>query len=120
MKQDYLQMRVLPLADDVYSCGQLFEKDIELLAKQGVRTIVNNRFDDEVPGQPANADLARVAEEYGINFVHFPVEPKAITPEQIEAYSALCDELRRPIVVFSRSGARSTKLWERAESIADR
>ena len=117
MKQDYLQMRVLPLADEVYSCGQLFEKDIELLAKQRVRTIVNNRFDDEVPGQPANAELARVAEEYGIHFVHFPVEPKAITPEQVEAYAKLCEDLKRPLVVFSRSGARSTKLWEKAEAL---
>ncbi len=117
MKQDYLQMRVLPLADEVYSCGQLFEKDIELLAKQRVRSIVNNRFDDEVPGQPANADLARVAEEYGIEFVHFPVEPKAIAPDQVEAYAKLCEELKRPLVVFSRSGARSTKLWEMAEKL---
>ena len=38
-------MRVLPLADEVYSTGQLFERDLELLAKQGVRSIVNNRFD---------------------------------------------------------------------------
>ena len=36
MKQDYLQMRVLPLADEVYSCGQLFEKDIEL-RRRGAR-----------------------------------------------------------------------------------
>ena len=119
MKQDYLQMRVLPLADEVYSCGQLFEKDIELLAKQKVRTIVNNRFDDEVPGQPASADLARVAEENGIDFVHFPVEPKAITAEQIEAYAKLCEDLKRPLLGFSRSGARSTKLWEKAEAFAD-
>ena len=119
MKQDYLQMRVLPLADEVYSCGQLFEKDIELLAKQRVRTIVNNRFDDEVPGQPANADLARVAEEHGIDFVHFPVEPKAITAEQVEDYATLCEDLKRPMVVFSRSGARSTKLWEKAEALAE-
>ena len=118
MKQDYLQMRVLPLADEVYSCGQLFEKDIELLAKQGVRSIINNRFDDEVPGQPAHADLASKAEEYGINFLHFPVEPKAMTAEQIEAYATLCDDLPRPLLVFSRSGARSTKLWERAEALS--
>ncbi len=112
-------MRVLPLADEVYSGGQLFEKDIELLAKQRVRSIVNNRFDDEVPGQPANADLARVAEEYGINFVHFPVEPKGITPEQVEAYAKLCDDLARPLLVFSRTGARSTRLWEMAEALSD-
>ena len=119
MKQDYLQMRVLPLADEVYSGGQLFAEDIKLLAKQGVRSIVNNRFDGEVPGQPASADLARVAEEYGIHFAHFPVEPKAITPEDVTAFGELCDGLKRPLLVFSRSGARSTRIWEMAEALAD-
>lgn len=112
-------MRVLPLADEVYSGGQLFAEDIKLLAKQGVRSIVNNRFDGEVPGQPASADLARVAEEYGIHFAHFPVEPKAITPEDVTAFGELCDGLKRPLLVFSRSGARSTRIWEMAEALAD-
>jgi len=112
-------MRVLPLADEVYSTGQLFEKDLELLAKQGVRSIVNNRFDDEVPGQPASADLARAADEYGITYVHFPVEPKAITAEDVAAFAKVCDDLKRPLLVFSRSGARSTKLWEMAEKLSE-
>ena len=34
MKQDYLQMRVLELAPQVYASGQLFESDLQLLAKQ--------------------------------------------------------------------------------------
>ena len=112
-------MRVLPLADEVYSAGQLFESDLELLAKQGVRSIVNNRFDDEVPGQPASADLARAAEELGITYVHFPVEPKAISAEDVEAFAKVCEYLKRPLLVFSRSGARSTKIWEQAEALAD-
>ena len=45
LKQDYLQIRVLELAPQVYVCGQLFETDVQLLARQGVRTIVNNRPD---------------------------------------------------------------------------
>ena len=119
MKQDYLQMRVLPLADEVYSGGQLFAEDIKLLAKQGVRSIVNNRYDNEVPGQPASADLERVAAEFGIHFVHFPVEPKAITPENVAAFAELCDGLKRPLLIFSRSGARSTRIWELAEALTD-
>jgi sulfide:quinone oxidoreductase len=119
MKQDYLQMRVLPLADEVYSGGQLFAEDLKLLARQGVRSIVNNRFDGEVPGQPASADLERVAEEFGIRFVHFPVEPKAITAENVAAFRDLCEGLKRPLLVFSRTGARSTRIWEMAEALSE-
>ena len=51
MKQDYLQMRVLELAPQVYASGQLFESDLQLLARQGVRSIVITRPDKESEGQ---------------------------------------------------------------------
>ena len=117
MKQDYLQIRVLEMAPQVYVGGQLFETDMQLLAKQGVRTIVNNRFDDESTGQPKSADLARVAEELGMTFVHFPVDAISISDADLQTFGATSDELERPLFLFSRSGKRSIKLWERAESL---
>lgn len=115
MKQDYLQIRVLEMAPQVYVCGQLFETDMQLLAKQKVRTVVNNRFDDESTGQPRSADLAKAAEEYGMTFVHFPVDAISISDEVLKSFAALADDLERPLFLFSRSGKRSIKLWEKAE-----
>ena len=117
MKQDYLQIRVLELAPQVYVCGQLFETDLKLVAKQGVRSIVNNRPDGETVGQPLAADLARVAEELGMTFLHFPIEPGPISPQTAAEFARACEELARPMLVFSRAGARATKLWEMAESL---
>lgn len=115
MKQDYLQMRVLELEPGVYVSGQLFEHDVRLLAKQGVRSIVNNRPDGESVGQPKSADLATLAEELGVTFVHFPVESASIPGKQAAAFAEVCGELERPIHMFCRSGMRSIKLWELAE-----
>ncbi len=112
-------MRVLELAPEVYASGQLFVADLKLAADQGVRSIVNNRFDDETPGQPSSAELAKAASEHGVEFVHFPVEPKAISDDQLAAYASLCDGLKRPLLVFSRTGARSTRLWEMMEARQD-
>ena len=117
MKQDYLQMRVLELAPQVYASGQLFEHDLRLAAKQGVRSIMNNRPDGESIGQPSSADIAKVAEEVGMTFVHFPVDPKSITRQDVEAFAKICDELERPLLIFCRSGAHSTRIWEMAESM---
>ena len=63
-------MRVLELAPRVFVTGQLYEHDVRLAAKQGVRTIMNNRPDGEAPGQPLSADLARVAEVPGVRQTH--------------------------------------------------
>jgi sulfide:quinone oxidoreductase len=109
-------MRVLELAPQVYVSGQLFEHDIRLAAKQGVRSIMNNRPDGESMGQPLSADLAKTAEELGMTFLHLPVDPRAITEQDVEAFAKACDELERPLLIFCRSGARSTTLWEIVES----
>lgn len=117
MKQDYLQMRVLELGPQVYVSGQLFEHDVRLMAKQGVRSIMNNRPDGESLGQPLSADLAKIAEELGMTFVHVPIDPRSINRKDVEEFAKACDELERPLLIFCRSGARSTTVWEMAEKI---
>jgi sulfide:quinone oxidoreductase len=108
-------MRVLELAPQVYVSGQLFEHDIRLAAKQGVRSIMNNRPDGESVGQPLSADLAKVAEELGMTFMYLPVDPRAITSEDVAEFAKARDDLERPLLIFCRSGGRSAKLWELAE-----
>jgi len=115
LKQDYLQMRVLELAPQVYVSGQLFEHDVRLAAKQGVRSIMNNRPDGESVGQPLSADLAKVAEELGLTFLDLPIDPRAISSQDVEAFAKARDALERPLLIFCRSGARSTRIWEMAE-----
>lgn len=117
MRQDYLQIRALELAPQVYVCGQLFEQDLKLVGKQGVRSIINNRPDGETVGQPLSTDLARVAMDHGMTMLHFPVEAGSISDAQVEAFAKICDELERPLLLFSRTGARATKLWELSESV---
>ena len=115
MKQDYLQMKVLELAPQVYVSGQVFESDLKLVADQDVRSIVNNRPDDETVGQPKSADLAKAAEALGMTFVHFPLESRSISKETAAEFAKVCDTLERPVLVFSATGVRSTKAWEMAE-----
>ena len=45
-----------------------------------------------------------------------PVDPAAITQQAAEAFWSTCEELKRPLIVCSRSGALSTKIWETAEA----
>jgi len=110
-------MRVLEMAPEVYVTGQLFEQDLKLIAKQDVRSIMDNRPDDDAKEQPLAADLAKVAEELGMTFVHFPVDPGPINTQAARAFANACDELERPLLIFGRSAARSMKIWEMAESI---
>ena len=105
-----MQIRVLEVAPQVYASGQLFESDLKLVAKQGVRSIISTRPDHD------SASLAAAAAELGIVYVDFPVDPGPVTAEVAEAFAKACDELERPLIVCGSSGGRSTKIWETAES----
>jgi sulfide:quinone oxidoreductase len=117
LKQDYLQMRVLELAPQVFATGPLFESDLSLIAKQGVCSIVNTRPDDDSSGQPVSENLARVAEEHGIAFVYMPVDAATLTRAEAEKFMQTCEALKRPLLVCGRSGGYATRIWEKAESL---
>jgi sulfide:quinone oxidoreductase len=106
---------MLEVASQVYAAGQLFETDLQLISKQGARSVINTRPDNESEGQPLSADLAKVAEEYGITFVHFPIESGSISQETAEAFAKACHDLERPLIVCGRSGALAARIWETAE-----
>jgi uncharacterized protein (TIGR01244 family) len=105
-------MRVLELAPDVYVTGQLFDDTVKVAAKQGIKTIINNRPDHESPGQPLSEDLQKVAEELGVNFIFQPVVSGAMTPRDVEVFREIYKDIEKPVLIFCRTGARSTRLFE--------
>jgi len=109
-------MRVLELAPQVFVSGQMFEHDIRLAAKQGVRSIMNNRPDGEATGQPLSADLAKIAEELGMNYLYLPVDGRSISVQDVGDFANARAELERPLLIFCRTGARSEKLWQMTDS----
>ena len=116
MSGDYFRMRVLELAPRVFVTGQVFEHDLKVIAEQGIKSIVNNRPDGEAMDQPPNAALASAAGELGIEYVYVPVVSGKITPQNVDDFRQVCEKLERPLLVFCRTGARSTALWEMSEA----
>lgn len=116
MTGDYFRLRVLELAPQVFVAGQVFEQELKVAAEQGIRSVINNRPDGESANQPPSAHLAGVAEGLGMTYVHVPIVSGSITPQNIEEFRQVCESLERPMLVFCRSGARSTALWEMCEA----
>lgn len=101
--------------DDFATCGQLYPEDIEVLAGQGFRTLINNRPDGEGgPEQPLHDTLEDIAREHGLQYVYLPVVSGAITAAQANAMADALAEAEHPVLAFCRSGARSTQLWQMA------
>ncbi|MBB5206311.1 uncharacterized protein (TIGR01244 family) [Inhella inkyongensis] len=104
-----------PVAADVAVAPQLGPEHMAELARMGFRSVVNNRPDHEHgPGQPEHAAIQAAAQAAGLEYRFLPVSGGYQTPEQIEAMAKLLDELPRPLLMFCRSGARSTNLFLQA------
>ena len=99
------------LAPGLSVAGKLDPADIEALAAEGVRTIVNNRPDDEDPGQLPAAEARRLAEAHGIAYHHIPITAASLSRADVDAFAAVLGAAPQPLVAHCRSGTRSALLW---------
>jgi uncharacterized protein (TIGR01244 family) len=99
------------LAPGLCAAGKLDPGDIEALAAEGVRTIINNRPDGEDPGQLPAAEARRIAEAHGIAYHHIPVTAASLSAADVDAFAAVLANAPAPIVAHCRSGTRSALLW---------
>jgi uncharacterized protein (TIGR01244 family) len=116
-----MNLPIRQVAPDVCVAPQLTPEAMAEAARLGFRSVVNNRPDFEHgPDQPTNASIEAAAREAGLEYRFLPVSGGHQTPEQIAAFARLLDELPRPLLMFCRSGARSTNLLVQAVQLRDR
>ncbi|MFM8767839.1 MAG: TIGR01244 family sulfur transferase [Rubrivivax sp.] len=107
---------VQAIAADVCVAPQLTPEAMAEAARLGFRSVVNNRPDFEGgPDQPASAVIAAAAQAAGLEYRFLPVAGGYQSPEQSAEMAGLLRELPRPILMFCRSGARSTRLYALAQ-----
>jgi uncharacterized protein (TIGR01244 family) len=98
-----------PLSPSVWAAPQIAVEDLAAIAAMGVRTIVNNRPDGEYEGQPSSAMIERAARAAGLDFVDAPIAGMP-GPEAVRAVATVL-ERDEPVLLYCRSGTRSTMAW---------
>lgn len=101
--------------DQFGTLGQIDPSHLVEIAKQGYKSVINNRPDFEGgPDQPTNASIQAQAKSLGLHYAYLPVIPGAFTHEQVLEMARLLKTMPGPILAFCRSGARSTNLYQMA------
>ena len=109
-----------PIAQDVYAAPQLTPEAMAAAAQAGFKAVINNRPDMEGgPDQPISAAIEAAAKAAGLEYAYLPVNGGYQSPEEIARCAELLKSLPRPLLMFCRSGARSTKLFMQAQSLED-
>ncbi|MEY4765259.1 MAG: hypothetical protein RI907_1932 [Pseudomonadota bacterium] len=113
-------VQLQPIAQDVYAAPQLTPEAMKAAAEAGFKSVINNRPDFEGgPEQPTGAAMGEAAAAAGLAYAHLPVQGGYQSPEEIAACAQLLKDLPRPLLMFCRSGARSTKLYMQAVALDD-
>ena len=112
---DAASARLVALDDRTLVAGQIAPADLPDIAAAGVKMVVNNRPDGEEPGQPTGEQIRAAAEEAGLAYRHIPVAG-GLSADQVAATAALLGETDDKILLFCRTGTRSTYLWALAEA----
>jgi uncharacterized protein (TIGR01244 family) len=103
------------IAADICVAPQLGPEAMAMAARAGFRSVVNNRPDfEEGAAQPTNAAIEAAAKANGLAYRYLPVSPTHQTPADAQAMARLLQELPRPLLMFCRSGGRSTRLYRLA------
>ncbi len=104
-------MQIHPLNTQLSVGPQIELADIAALATRGFRSIINNRPDNEAPGQPRNAELAAAAQKAGLGWRYIPVSSGQFTEAQVQSFAEALNELPGPVLAYCRSGTRCCALW---------
>lgn len=113
-------MQAVRFTDRLLIAPQIAPEDITALAAQGVRAIINNRPDNEEPGQLSAAEAARLAAAAGIAYHHLPTTGPGMDLATAERFAALVDGADGAVLAHCRSGTRSATLWAVAEVASGR
>jgi len=96
--------------------GQIEPSDVAAAKAQGFTMIVNNRPENEQPGQPSGAAIEAAARDAGLSYVAIPVDHSGFAEWQVDAMADALQTAPGPVLAFCRSGTRSTFLWALARN----
>ncbi|MGQ9427648.1 TIGR01244 family sulfur transferase [Gilvimarinus sp. F26214L] len=103
--------------DQLVVGGQVQPKQVAELARQGFKTLISNRPDQEEADQPGSEQVRRAAEAQGMDYVHIPVSAESISHSDVEAFHLAMSDKGKPVFAHCGSGRRSFLLWAAGQAL---
>ncbi|MEL7046234.1 MAG: TIGR01244 family sulfur transferase [Pseudomonadota bacterium] len=114
------ELRHVKLTETVAASPQVYAADMQAIADDGYKIVVNNRPDAEAMDQPSSDDLKAAAEAAGLVYYYYPLNAFNYPGDDVAAMRELFDDASRPVFAFCRSGTRSTNLWVSSRPVDER
>lgn len=109
-KTKMVSTRKIDTAFDV--SGQITPEQAADIAARGYRTLICMRPDNEGFGQPAFAEVKKVAEASGLEAIYFPVVPGSMTADQARELKTILSGREGPVLAYCASGNRCAAAYD--------
>ena len=97
--------------DSISVAPQIGLDEVTAAKAQGFAMIINNRPDDEEPGQPSGSEIEAAAKAAGLDYAAIPITHAGFSANQVDAMRAALEKAAGPVLAYCRSGTRSTFVW---------
>lgn len=105
------------MTHNVTITGQITPEQVPMLAENGIKTIINNRPDFEEAGQPTSAEIEKAATDAGLAYKEISFSGNGLTQQHVEDFADYFNQAKQPILIFCRTGNRSTGIYEVAKQM---
>lgn len=110
-------MQFAKISDRFSTTGQIVPEDMEQVAADGFKTVINNRPDGEGgPEQPTSDACRAAAEDAGLTYHYIPMTMQGMSMELLGDFHRAVADSPQPVLAHCKSGARSTALWALTEA----
>lgn len=99
------------ITETYFVSPQIEVEDLPTIAAAGIKTVICNRPDEEVPPSHQAAALEAAVEAAGLKFVLMPVTHTTMTSDLVAAQRAAIADNESPVLAYCASGTRSSIVW---------
>ena len=103
--------------DSISVAPQISVEDVAAAAAQGFRMVINNRPEQEEPGQTSGDEIREAARAAGLAYVAIPITHGGFSLNQVESMRDALAKAGGPVLAYCRSGTRSTFVWALARGL---
>ena len=104
------------LSDTVLASPQIGVADIAAAKALGVTLVINNRPEEEEPGQTPGAAIEAAARAEGMDYLAIPMTMASLSHADVAAMAQALASTPGKVLAYCRSGTRSTLLWSLAQA----
>lgn len=95
--------------------GEMTQDKFQQLIKQGFKSVIVNRPDQEQGNTVRVDQLRNIAEQSKVSVIYQPVTSSKISETDVVEFAKYYNELPKPILMVCKSGIRSSLLFNQAK-----